>query len=411
MKKSNLIKVIAILVAIVLLGSGFLLGLNFFSLRNYILNNTSATTLINNESSESISENPGGTLSEQSILQTIELVAANAIVKKTKDELIRAAIEGIIKSLNDAHADYFTRDEYSKILDSFSGTMSGIGVVVTQNDKNQVVIVKVIENSPAFTSGIKDNDIIIKVDGKNITGMALDQIVAAIKGQEGTEVGLTVMRTSDNSTLDFKIKRARFYVPNYFTKIINGNIMYIQYMDFQEDGAKKLDVEIQKQIDNGAKGIILDLRNNLGGVLDDAVDLCNLFLDKGIITTVKGRSNNQDSFQEFDAKGGKYKNVPLIVLINGYSASASELTAGALKDNKRAVLIGEKSYGKGTVQVLEKLADGSGIKFTTAKYYLPSGVTIDGTGVQPDIVVILTSQDTEDLQLNKAVEEMKKLIK
>jgi carboxyl-terminal processing protease len=171
-----------------------------------------------------------------------------------------------------------------------------------------------------------------------------------------------------------------------------------------------MDKELKKIIDGGAKGIILDLRNNLGGTVIDAVDLCDLFLDSGVIVTVKGRSNNKESFEEFLAKDGGYTEIPMIVLINGYSASASELTAGALKDNNRAVLVGEKSFGKGTVQVLERLSDGSGIKFTTAKYYLPSGVTIDGVGVQPDILVPLTPEDKEDLQLNRAIEEIKKMI-
>ena len=195
----------------------------------------------------------------------------------------------------------------------------------------------------------------------------------------------------------------------FMTSILEENIVYIQYADFQEKGAQKLEEKLKTMVNEQTTGIILDLRNNLGGILDDAVGLCDLFLDSGTVVTVKGRNNYKDSFEEFKAKQGGYTKIPMIVLINGYSASASELTAGALKDLGRAKLIGEKSYGKGTVQILEMLSDGSGLKFTTAKYYLPSGVTIDGTGIQPDIMVVLKPEDTEDLQLNKALEEIKKM--
>jgi carboxyl-terminal processing protease len=412
MKKIAALKVIAILIALVLFAGGFLLGLNFVPLKDYIFNTGGVKAAVNEtENTKDIFANPEGNLSAKSIIDTINLVAADALTKKTNDELIKSAIEGILNSLDDKHADYFSIEDYNNIMNSYAGTMSGIGVVVTLNDKGQVVIVNAIEDTPAFIMGVKEGDIITKVEGKDISGMALDNVVAMMRGKEGTEVNLTIYRPSENKTMDLKIKRAKFYVPNFITKLVEKNICYIQYMDFQENGAQKLDGEIQKFIDNGAKGIILDLRDNLGGILNDAVELCDLFLDKGVIVTVRGRSNNKDSFQEFDARSGKYTVIPIIVLINGYSASASELAAGALKDNKRATIVGEKSYGKGTVQILERLSDGSGIKFTTAKYYLPSGITIDGTGIEPDIVVPLKPEDKEDLQLNKAIEEIKKLIK
>ncbi|MBU4292422.1 MAG: S41 family peptidase [Actinobacteria bacterium] len=407
-KKSVLKIIIALVVAVVIFAGGFLLGFNFISLKAGIFQsglNKSAETNASETSTVS-----GDILSIKSIEDTINLVLSNAINIKTKDELISAAVRGVINSLGDKYADYFPRDEYNRILDSYSGTMSGIGIVVTTDDKGQVIVVKPIADSPAFKKGVKEGDVIIAVEGKDVKGMALDTVVSLIKGKEGTDVNITVFRPSDNNNLDFKITRERFYVPNYYTEVLEGSIAYIQYIDFQESGTKQMDKELKKIIDDGAKGIILDLRNNLGGTLIDAVDLCDLFLDKGVIVTVKGRSNNKESFEEFSAKDGGYTEIPMIVLINGYSASASELAAGAIKDNNRAVLVGEKSFGKGTVQILERLSDGSGIKFTTAKYYLPSGVTIDGVGVQPDILVPLTPKDKEDLQLNRAIEEIKKMI-
>ncbi|MBN2073446.1 MAG: hypothetical protein JW770_05835, partial [Actinobacteria bacterium] len=162
-------------------------------------------------------------------------------------------------------------------------------------------------------------------------------------------------------------------------------------------------------LDQGIDGIILDLRNNLGGVLDDAVGVCDLFLDKGAIVTVRGRTGSRERVDEYFAKKGKYTDIPLVVMINGFSASASELVAGALKDNGRAVLVGETSFGKGTVQVVYELSDGSGLKFTTAKYFLPSGISIEGVGVEPDFEVVLTAEDNVDLQLEKAKEEIRKM--
>jgi carboxyl-terminal processing protease len=407
-KKSVLRIIIAVVVALVILAGVFLLGFNFISLKAGIFQSGLGKSAETNTGETS--DFSGDILSIKSIEDTINLVLSNAINIKTKDELINAAVRGIIDSLGDKYADYFPRDEYNLILDSYSGTMSGIGIVVTADDKGQVIVVKPIVDSPAFKKGVKEGDIIIAVEGKDVKGMALDKVVSLIKGKEGTDVNITVFRPSDNNNLDFKITRERFYVPNYYMEVLEDSIAYVQYIDFQENGAKQMNEELKKIIDGGAKGIILDLRNNLGGTLLDAVDLCDLFLDSGVIVTVKGRSNNKESFEEFSAKDGSYTEIPMIVLINGYSASASELAAGALKDNNRAILVGEKSFGKGTVQVLERLSDGSGIKFTTAKYYLPSGVTIDGVGVQPDILVPLTPEDKEDLQLNRAIEEIKKMI-
>ena len=412
MKRKIVFAVIALFAAILIFAGGFLSGYIFIDTGKYfsqIFTGSNESAVENRK--VFIGNSNEADLGAKSISETIDFVLANALIKKTKQELITAAIEGILSSLEDKYADYFSRDEYTKIIESYSGTMSGIGVVVTLNDKGQVVIIKVIDDTPAFKKGLNEGDIITAVNGTDIKDMALDQVVAMIKGEEGTIVKIRIYRSGENKNIDFEITRQRFYVPNYFVDMLDGGIVYVQYIDFQEKGAEKLNEELKKIVNSEAKGIILDLRNNLGGILDDAVAFCDLFLDKGVIVTVKGRSNNQDSFEQFKAETGGYTEIPIVVLINGYSASAAELAAGALRDNDRAVLIGQKSFGKGTVQILNNLSDGSGIKYTTAKYYLPSGVTIDGVGIEPDIIVELKPEDTEDLQLNKAIEEIKKLIK
>ncbi len=412
MTKKVIIIFASVFMAAVLFAGGFVLGFNVTGVGDFFsrfTNDVKGTTQNDGQAQVQTDSSASLEAETKSISDTIGFIAANAITVKTRQELVAAAIEGMLSSLDDKHSQYFPKDEYSKIMDSYSGTTSGIGIVVTVNDKKQIIIVNTIENTSAFEKGLKTGDIITGVNGTNVEGVALEKVVALIKGQEGTTVKITVFRTSENKNIVFDVERRKFYVPNFYASILEENIVYIQYTDFQDQGAQKLEEKLKTMVDSKTTGIILDLRNNLGGILDDAVGLCDLFLDSGTVVTVKGRNNYKDSFEEFKAKKGGYTNIPMVVLINGYSASASELTAGALKDLGRATLIGEKSYGKGTVQILEMLSDGSGLKFTTAKYYLPSGVTIDGTGIQPDITVVLKPEDTVDLQLNKALEEIKKM--
>lgn len=412
MTKRILIVFVSVFLAVVIFTGGFVLGFNITGVGDFFSKLTrDFTGSTQNDSQVQVRSDSSGIpeIEAKSISDTIDFIEKNAIKKKTREELITAAIEGMLSSLDDKYAEYFPKDEYSKIMDSYSGTTSGIGIVVTVNDKKQVIVVNTIEDTSAFEEGLKAGDIITGVNGISVDGLALEKVVSMIKGEEGTTVQITVLRPSENKNIDFMVERRRFYVPNFYASMLEENIVYIQYADFQDQGAQKLEEKLKTIVNEQTKGIILDLRNNLGGILDDAVGLCDLFLDSGTVVTVKGRNNNKDSFEEFKASKGGYTNLPMIVLVNGYSASASELAAGALRDLGRAQLIGEKSFGKGTVQILEMLPDGSGLKFTTAKYYLPSGVTIDGTGIQPDIIVVLKPEDKEDLQLNKALEEIKKM--
>lgn len=414
MKNFKALKITGIVICIILIfAAGFWLGLDFTYKFN--INLPKADQIFSkagSSSSSSISNNSENELSIKALEQTINSVSKEALTPKTREELVVAAIKGILGSLDDKHADYFTKEQYAGIMESYQGIMSGgIGVIVTMNDKKEVEVVKVIKDSPSSKLDIRQGDLIKKVDGTDISGMALEEVVSKIKGPVDTKVSLTLFRPSENKTFSLTITRGTFSIPNFTAEMIDGNIAYVQYFEFQEGGAQQLEKELDALINQGAKGVILDLRNNLGGVLDDAVYLCNLFLNNGTIVTVKGRSEGKDNFEEFKAKEGKYLNIPLVVLINGYSASASELAAGALKDNKRAILIGEKSYGKGTVQILHILADGSGIKYTTAKYYLPSGISIDGIGITPDISVKLDAQSKSDVQKERAIEEIKNLMK
>jgi len=393
MKKNVLRVVIAVIIVIFTFSAGLWIGISFDSFKGYLLkikqNNTSEI---------------------KPIEEAIDLISGSALVERSKEELLKAAIEGILLVLDDKYTEYFTAEEYKKIMESYSGTMSGIGIIVTLDNEGRIVVVRTLSDTPACRAGIVEGDIITEVDGMDIKDMALEKVVAMIRGKEGTKVNLKIYRPEDDNIIEVTVTRARFDVPNLISDIFEEDIGYIQYFDFQNKGVQQLDREIQKLIDGGAKGVILDLRNNPGGVLDDAVEVCDLFLDEGIIVTIRGRMENKERIDKYFARKGKYTEIPLVILINEFSASASELVAGALRDNNRAILVGERSYGKGVVQVIYELTDGSGIKFTTAKYFLPLGSFIDGVGIEPDILVKLEPDATEDLQLNKAIEEIKSLI-
>jgi len=411
MKKNVLRVVIAVIIVIFTFSAGLWIGISFDSFKGYLFNaNQNSASKDSGSILEEISGSITSKFSIKPIEEIIDLVSGSALVERSKEELLKAAIEGILLVLDDKYTEYFTAEEYKKIMESYSGTMSGIGIIVTLDNEGRIVVVRTLSDTPACRAGIVEGDIITEVDGMDIKDMALEKVVAMIRGKEGTKVNLKIYRPEDDNIIEVTVTRARFDVPNLISDIFEEDIGYIQYFDFQNKGVQQLDREIQKLIDGGAKGIILDLRNNPGGVLDDAVEVCDLFLDEGIIVTIRGRMENKERIDKYFARKGKYTEIPLVILINEFSASASELVAGALRDNNRAILVGERSYGKGVVQVIYELTDGSGIKFTTAKYFLPLGSFIDGVGIEPDILVKLEPDATEDLQLNKAIEEIKSLI-
>ena len=392
MKKNVLRVVIAIIVVIFTFSTGLWIGISFDSFKGYL------PKIKQNNTSEI-----------KPIEEAVDLIYGSALVEKSKDELLKAAIEGMLSVLDDKYTEYFTAEEYKNIIESYSGTMSGIGVVVTLDDEGQVVAVRILEDTPASRANIMEGDIITEVDGVDIKDMDLDKVVVMIRGEEGTGVDLKIYRPSDINTIEVTVTRARFDVPNLVSEVLEGDIGHIWYYAFQDGGAQQLDREIKKLIDGGAKGLILDLRNNPGGLLNDAVEVCDLFLNEGTIVTTRERMEDKEIIGKYSAREGKYE-IRLVILINEFSASASEVVAGALRDNKRATLVGERSYGKGVVQVLYELSDGSGIKFTTARYFLPSGLSIDGVGINPDVLVKLEPGSTEDLQLNRAIEEINTFI-
>ena len=324
----------------------------------------------------------------------IELVEDNYVDPVDSKELIEKAIQGMVNSL-DPHSSLLSPDDFKELQVDTQGEFTGIGVSITMKD-GFVTVISPIEGTPAYEAGIKAGDKIIKVDGKT-TG-DLRQAVKMIRGPKGTEVVVTIAREEVKKPIDFKIVRDIIPVESVKTAVLKPGYGYVWITNFRENTTDDL-VSGLEELESAKvplKGLILDLRDNPGGLLDQAIKVSDLFIEKGIILSIKGRRENNT--QIYKASENKVKrNYPIVLLINGGSASASEIVAGALQDHKRALILGTSSFGKGSVQSVEKLRDGYGLKLTIARYYTPSGRSIQAKGIQPDIVVKRRVFDKEDM--------------
>lgn len=317
--------------------------------------------------------------------EVLKEIQANYVEQVDVQKLIYSAIDGMVKSL-DAHSAFLKREEYTELMEETKGEFTGVGIEITIKD-NAVTVVSPIEDTPAFKAGIKPGDKIIKVDNELTKDMTLTEVVKRIRGPKGTHVKLTIQREGEANLLEFDLTREKIPIQNVKGYYLGSNIAYLRISSFQNNTSDKLYntySELQKA--HEIKGIVLDLRNNPGGLLTEAVKVADLFLNEGVIVSTKGRNPNQKA--EVKAKSGdRFINVPLVALVNEGSASAAEIVAGALQDNKRALVVGTKTFGKGSVQTVVPLSDGSGLRLTTSLYYTPSGRSIQAKGIEPDLNV------------------------
>lgn len=320
-------------------------------------------------------------------------------VNQTDDiNLIDGAIDGMVKSLGDPHSNYLSPKMYQSLKEQTQGSFAGIGVVMGMDNNKNINIVAVMEDSPGQKAGLAEGDQIIAVDGTPVTEMAFDEVAAHVRGEPRTDVVLTIMR--DGAQQDYTITRDNIKLKTVGHEMLDNNIGYIQIVSFSEDTAQEFMDAYTDLQNQGMQGLVLDLRNNPGGLLGACVDIAKNLVPKGNIVSIVDKDGNKEVYSS-DLEQVPY---PVAVLINKNSASASEILSGAIQDTKSGVIIGETSYGKGSVQTILPMMDDDAVKLTIAKYYTPSGRSIDGVGITPDIEVKLDEGSTVDTQLDKAKE-------
>lgn len=351
-------------------------------------------------------------------LATIEAVLDEYYVGDLDTYKLQEGIyKGFISGVGDAYTTYYTEKEYNAFKEQSSGVYNGIGIQMSlEKEDNSINIVQVFEGSPAEEVGLLPNDKIIKVAGKNVSGNDFNIVPSMVAGgAKGTLVDITVFRPSENKNIEFSVRRENIAYPTVNFKMLDDQLAYIQVTKFEELTHKQFVEALNKSKQNNAKGIVLDLRDNPGGLLRIAKEMVDELIPEGIIVSTKDKNGEGTEYYA----DNKYISTPMVVLINGNSASASEVVSGALKDYGRAKLVGETSFGKGIVQTVVPLADGSAIKLTTSQYFTPSGVCIQGIGIEPDVKVELPVEkllnrmkleDADDDQLQAAMAVLKEEI-
>lgn len=342
----------------------------------------------------------------------------NFLGEVDSNKLMEGQLKGMFNALEDPYSVYMTQDEFKSFTEETEGVYGGIGVIVTPGDDNLITVVSPIEDTPGERAGIKTGDKIVKVNGEEFTAEEMDEAVKLMKGKPNTKVTVTILRTDkdgNNKYIDLDIIREEIRLVTVKSDIIEGNIGYIKITSFDELTYDDFKKQLDNLMDKNISGLILDLRNNPGGLLDVCVDIADELLGEGVIVYTQTK-NGEKQYEKSDKA---HVDIPLVLLVNEGSASASEILAGAIKDYGRGILIGNKTFGKGIVQRIRQLKDGSGFKLTVSEYFTPKGVNIHGIGIKPDIEVNLP-EDIEgigleylqqDTQLKTAIEKIKSMIK
>ena len=343
-----------------------------------------------------------------------EYIDRNYLREVDNNALLDGQIKGMVEALEDPYSVYMTQDEFTSFAQQTAGVYGGIGVIVTPGEDDLITIVSPIEDTPGERAGLKTGDKIIKVDGVEFYAKNMDEAVKVMKGKPNTNVTLTIMRKDKddkNQVIDIDITREEIRLVTVKSDVVDGDIGYIKITSFDEITYEDFKTHLTSLEKQNVKGLVLDLRNNPGGLLNICAEIADELLGEGDIVYTQTKSGEKDYI-----KSGKGQtSLPLVMLVNEGSASASEILAGAIKDHKRGELIGTTTFGKGVVQRIKDLSDGSGIKLTVSEYFTPNGINIHGIGIEPDIVLELNEDVenigveylNEDNQLQKALEVLK----
>jgi len=337
--------------------------------------------------------------------QVFSIVKSQYVEEVDTQKLIYGAINGMLSSLNDPHTHFMEPQKYNDLQVETHGEFGGLGIEIGLEPlTKQLIVIAPMEGTPADRAGVKAGDKIVEIDGKSTAGITLQEAVGKLRGPKGTQVTITVKRDGIEEPLYFTIIRDIIQLKAVKAKcMLKDDIGYIRLVTFNQHVGREVEEALRFLEERKMKGLILDLRNNPGGLLEQAVEVANKFISEGLIVSTRGRA--QPEIKYFARTGAAHPHFPLIVLVNRGSASASEIVAGAIKDNKRGLILGTKTFGKGSVQTVMNLEDGSGIAITTARYYTPSGVCIQDTGIQPDIEV--EEEKKEDPELANMLQILK----
>ena len=354
------------------------------------------------DESEGIGSKVAGKLNALNSVLSNKFYFDQADEEKSADSIYKA----YLSSYDDKYTVYYTADEYKKLMESTSGKFYGVGALCSINESGGVMVLDAFEDGPAYKAGVRDGDVVIKVDDTDITGMDLSSAVALIKGDKGTQVNLTIVR--DDKTFVFSIIRDEIITKTVDYKMMENSIGYIQISQFDEVTTEQFKEALTDLNNQGLKGLIVDIRSNPGGLLNVVVDIVDEIIPKGLIVYTDDVNGNR---KEYNGSSDNEITVPMAVLVDGNSASAAEIFAGAVQDYGKGKIIGTQTFGKGIVQTIQPLTDGSAIKYTIAQYYTPKGQVIQGNGVTPNMVVELPKDATEDLQLDAALEYVKGVLR
>lgn len=353
--------------------------------------------------SDAVTDESGIGSEVEAKLNAIDSVLDSFYFEEVDDEKAKDSIyKAYLSSYGDKYTVYYTADEYKKLTETTNGTFSGIGAVCQISSEGGILLVDVYESGAGYKAGLRSGDRIIQVDGTDVTDMDLSSAVALVKGEKGTQVGLKIVR--DGATSDYTVVRDEIEVQTVNYAITEDNIGYISVSQFENVTAKQFKAAIEDLKSEGAKGIIIDIRNNPGGLLTTVISMLKDILPNGLIVYTEDKDGNRKEYSDND---NEELDMPLAVLVNGNSASASEIFAGAIQDYGKGVIVGTQTFGKGIVQTVKPLTDGSAIKFTIAKYFTPKGRDIHGKGVTPDVVVEYDKDADEDTQISAALESVR----